>query len=139
MKSNVKLFILISFVLISCNGNTPLHQKTAEELRQELKVKEQTNPSVYLSAEYKLDVTFWTSQDVITGFINNTASIARFKDVVLTITFLTGTDTELKSENYVIYKFCEPNSKTPFEIKTKSPSATKKIGVTVKEAIPVDY
>jgi hypothetical protein len=138
MKTNVKLFALIMLVITSCNGNTPLHQKTAEELRQELKVREQTNPITYLSAEYKLNVTFWTSQDVINGFINNSASIARFKDVVLTITYFTETDTELKSENFVLYKFFEPNSKTPFEIKTKSPNATKKIGVKVKEAIPVN-
>lgn len=138
MKTIVKLIVIITLVLSSCNGNTPLHQKTAEELRQELKVKEQTNPIVYLSAEYKLDVTFWTSQDVIKGFINNSASIARFKDVVLTITYFTETDTELKSENFVLYKFFEPNSKTPFEIKTKSPNATKKIEVKVKEAVPVN-
>jgi hypothetical protein len=138
MKTNVKLFILISFILFSCGGNAPLHQKSPEELRQELKTKEQTDFRNYLSVEYNLTKTFWTEEDVIKGSITNTASIARFKDIVITITFFTATDTELGSKDFVEYKFFEPNSKTAFEIKTKSPSATKKIGVTIKSAVPVD-
>jgi hypothetical protein len=138
MKTNVKIFILVSFLLISCGGNSPLRLKSPEELRKELKNREQTNYKAYLSVEYKLDKTFWTSEDVIKGIIANTASIARFKDVVVTITFFTATDTELGSKDFVVYKFFEANSKTAFEVKTKSPSATKKIGVTVKSAVPVD-
>lgn len=138
MKTNVKLFILISFILFSCGGNSSLHQKSPEELRQELKTREQTNYKDYLSVKYDLTKTFWTEEDVIKGLIANTASIARFKDIVITITFFTATDTELGSQDFVEYKFFEPNSKTAFEIKTKSPSATKKIGVTIRSAVPVD-
>jgi len=138
MKTQVKLFILIPIILISCNSGTPLRQKSPEEIRQELKIKEQTSFLNYLTVEYNLDKTFWTSEDVIKGFVANSASIARFKDVVLTVTFLTATDTELGSKDYVVYKFFEPNSRTDFEIKTKSPAATKKIGVKVKTVVPVD-
>lgn len=139
METSLKLITLLTIFLIACNsGNNPLRQKSPEELRQELKVKEQKSYMDYLTVEYKLDKAFWSGNDIITGTINNSASIARFKDVVLTITFFTGTDTELKSADYVIYKFSEPNSKTPFEIRTNSPNATKKIGVRVNRAIPID-
>jgi ribosomal protein S10 len=61
--------------------------------------------------------------------------LARFKDAVLTITFLPETGTKLKSVDFVVYKFIEPNSKTDFEIRTKMPNATKKYRVQIKTVV----
>ena len=112
--------------------------KTAEELRQELKTKEQSNLYDYLSVEYKLDYKLLAGKDVIKGVIKNKASIAKFKDVVLTITFFTETDTELKTQDVPIYKFVGPNSSTEFELNLTPPPGRKKIRVKIKNATPVD-
>lgn len=125
--------------MFSCGGNNPLRQKSPEELRQELKMTEHQNYNQYLTvqtntANYKL----WTDNYAITGSIKSTSSLARFKDAVLTVTFLTETDTELKSVNFVVYKFIEPNATTDFEIRTKMPSATKKYNIRIKTVIPVE-
>jgi len=138
MKTLFYILMCFPILFLSCNGSGSLQQKTPEQLRQELKIREQSNIQDYLLVEYNLSTTFWTGQDVITGTINNSATVAKFKDVVLTVIFFTETDTELGTKDYVIYKFFDPNSKTDFEIETDSPSATKKIGVRVKSAVPID-
>lgn len=138
MKVLSNLLICVSIILFSCGGNT-VRQKSPEELRQELKMTEHQNFNQYLTVETKsADYKLWTNNYSITGSINSTASLARFKDAVLTVTFLSSTDTELKSVDFVIYKFLEPNSKTDFEIKTKIPSATKKYNVQIKIVVPID-
>lgn len=122
--------------LISCLGGPT--KKSPEQLIQELKLMEQINFNEYLTIEYTLDVTLFSGQDIIKGHIKNSASIAKFKDIVLTVTFFSETDTQLDSKDYVVYKFLEPNSQVDFEIRTKSPKATSKIGVKVKEVTLVD-
>ena len=92
-------------------------EKTPEELRQELYGKEKRNPDEYLSVEYSLKYKVWSSKDEIKGRIYNSATIATFKDVVLKVTFSTGTNTSLGSEDYVVYKYVYPGRSTPFEIK----------------------
>jgi cytoskeletal protein RodZ len=119
------------------NSNTysePPREKTPEELRQELYAKEQKKPKEYLSVSYTLDRTIFSGKDVINGTIFNSATMATFKDVVLKVTYSTGTGTELSTDEFVVYKYVYPNSSTSFQIKTVSPSSTKKIGVKVSSA-----
>jgi hypothetical protein len=124
MKPYLKLFILVPFILFSCSGRSHVRQKSPEELRFELKLSEQANPTKYLTVKYSMDFKILAGQDVINGTIFNSASIAKFKDVVLTVTNITATDTELKSDDFAVYKFVEPNTKTDFEIRTTSPAGT---------------
>ena len=112
----------------------PPKQKTEEELRQELYNKEKKKPKDYLSVTYKLKYKVLSGQDQITGTIYNSASMATFKDIVLTVTYSTNTGTELSTEDYVVYEYVYPGSSTSFNIKTYSPSGTKQIGVKVKSA-----
>ena len=134
--------LILLVVLFSCgrNNNAPIRQKSPEELRQDLRTTEHQNFNQYLtvhssnSADYKV----WTDKYQIKGYIQNTASIARFKDAVLTVSFLTETDTELGSSDNPLYKFIEPNSKTEFVITTRMPSATKKFNVRIKAIVPID-
>lgn len=108
--------------------------KTESELRQDLSTKEGRNPKNYLSVDYDLTYKVLSGQDKITGTIYNTATMATFKDVVITVSYSTETSTNLGKENYVIYDYVYPGSTVPFTIKTYSPQGTKKIGVTIKSA-----
>jgi hypothetical protein len=108
--------------------------KTESELRQDLSSKEGRNPKNYLSVDYDLSYKVLSGEDKITGTIYNTATMATFKDVVLTVSYSTQTNTSLGKENYVIYDYVYPGSSVPFTIKTYSPQGTKKIGVTIKSA-----
>jgi hypothetical protein len=116
------------------NNTSRQSVKTESELRQDLSTKEGRNPKNYLSVEYDLTYKVLSGQDKITGTIYNTATMATFKDVVLTVSYSTETNTSLGKENYVIYDYVYPGSSIPFTIKTYSPQGTKKIGVTIKSA-----
>jgi hypothetical protein len=112
----------------------PTREKSPEELRQDLKRKEIRSPKDYLTVTYSLDYKVLSGKDVINGKIYNSATIATFKDVHLIVTYLTGTDSEIGSEEYVVYKYVYSGGSTAFQIKTNSPSSTKKIAVNISSA-----
>jgi hypothetical protein len=139
MKILLKGFVLFACIFSSCGGNNSIIRKSPEELKRELKTEEHLNYGKYLIVQTnRADYKFWTDNYSIKGYINSSASLARFKDIVLKVTFKTETDTELNSIDFTLYKFIEPNSKTDFEIRTKIPSACRKYNVQIKTVVPVD-
>ena len=116
------------------NSNSSHRVKTESDLRNELESKEKRNPKTYLSVDYDLNYRLFSGKDEIKGTIYNSATMATFKDVILTVTYSSNTGTKLYSENFVVYDFIYPGSSTDFNIKTYSPEGTKQIGVKIKFA-----
>ena len=112
----------------------PLREKSPEELRKELFEKEKRKPIDYLTVSYRLKYKIFSGKDEISGSIVNAATIATFKDIILSVTYLSETNTELSRQKYTVYEYVYPNSSTKFLIKTSSPKGTKKIGVKVSSA-----
>jgi hypothetical protein len=110
-------------------------EKTLEELRQDLYSLEKQNPKSYLSVSFSLDYKVLSGEDVIKGYIYNSATIATFKDVVLLVTYKTGTGTVLSTEEFTVYQYVLPGNSTNYKIKTYSPRNTKQINVEVKGAV----
>jgi hypothetical protein len=152
-------FLLITattLVFTSCNSGGSSSQqerpKTPEELRMELKIQEQSSPVEYLSATATMspkrvqtraaglfrDAEYGTDGYNIEGIIKNSATIARFKDVVLTVTFMSHTETVIEQKDYVFYEFYEPNSTESFSLHLYPPDATNKFNVSIKNATGVD-
>jgi hypothetical protein len=143
-------------ILVSCNssGSSPVfeREKTPEELRMELKAQEQSNPTQYLSVDAKMkdsiiqtraegffhNAEYGKDGSVIKGLIKNSASVAKFKDVVLTVSYYSATETEIKSEDHIFYEFYEPNAAKPFSLHVHAPEAMKSFGVRVKNATPTN-
>lgn len=149
------LIVATTFAFTNCNSGGFSQQerlKTAEELRMELELQEQISPNEYLSATATMspnrvktreaglfrDAEYGTDGYNIEGTIKNTATIARFKDVVLTVTFMSQTKTVIEEKDYVFYEFCEPNSTKAFSLHLYPPDATDRFNVTVKNATAVD-
>lgn len=109
-------------------------EKTIGEIQDELYSKEIKNPLDYLSVDYSLTYKILTGEDKITGKIYNSATLASFKDVVLTVTYSTATGTQLGSKDYIVYDYVDAGGSTPFTIKTYSPEGTRSIGVQIKSA-----
>ncbi|TRZ66044.1 hypothetical protein D4R20_01145 [bacterium] len=144
---NKLVFLIITgvaIVIVSCNsgcssGNSD-RPKTTEELKMEIKIKEQSTPTKYLTVTgrkmyYNSDADRW----VVEGMINNSATVAKFKDIVLLIQLFSQTGTVIGQEEYIIYKFSEPNSSIPFSIKFfNHPDDTKNYFVLVKNATAVN-
>jgi hypothetical protein len=116
------------------NYEEPVREKTPEELRAELKIKEKSNPLDYLSISYSLDFNIFSGNDIINGSISNNATLATFKDAVIDVFFKTETNSTIKKEEYTIYKYFKPNQSTSFKLKVKSPSGTKRIITKIKSA-----
>lgn len=118
----------------------------------ELKLQEQSSPADFLSASATLspnrveireagvfrDAEYGTDGYNLEGTVTNSATLARFKDVVLTVTFLSGTETVLEEQDYVLYEFVEPNATAAFSLHVYPPDATEKFNVSVKGATAAD-
>lgn len=149
------LFFLVLFIT-SCSDSVSTEQerpKTPEELKMELKNQELNDPTTYLSAENVTmtenkvktreaglfrDAEYKTDGYFIEGNIKNTATIAKYKDVILTVTLFSQTETVIEEKDYVVYEFYAPNSVSSFSFKINPPSATNKFNVAVKGAKPAN-
>ncbi len=139
---------IIILVFTSCNSSKSEERKTPEQLRIDLQQQEQQNPFEYLKVNATMspnrvlirEAGFFRDEEYgvdgynIEGTIQNTASLARFKDVVLTVTFLSKTETILEQTDHIFYEFYEPMSNNPFSIHLYPPNATNQFTVTVKNA-----
>jgi hypothetical protein len=144
-----KTFIIFfSTLIISCdNSSSSIVPKSPEELKMELKIQEQNNPLLYLSSDnatmkrnlVKEEGLFRDAEYdgyLIEGTIKNSASVARFKDVVLTVQFYSQTGTVIEEKDFVLYEFYEPNATRNFTLKLYPPEAMDKFGVEIKGATP---
>jgi hypothetical protein len=110
----------------------PIEQpKTAAELRAELLAQEQSAPATYLAASGTSHRNF-IGQLVLEGYIANGATLANFKDPVLSVTWYSKTQTELGTKEYPIYELVRAKDATHFKLKTDAPNyvATVALGIT---------
>jgi len=147
MKNGIRALLL--FLLLtnfSCNfGNSSDRLKNPEELKLELKLSEQSSPMQYLS----LDSVHMKRNKIkeaglfsnakydgykITGIVINSASIARYKDLVITVEIYSKTNTKISSEDYVFYEYYEPNSGKDFWIKLNPSDAMDSFQTNVTRA-----
>jgi hypothetical protein len=155
MKKIIFLFaiavIYVSFS--SCNNShaSGLGQpsvKSTQELRQELAAREELNPTAMLVGSGTMrqntvmvqkqfffrSAVYQNDGEIINGFIRSKASVARFKDAQVRVTFYSETQTELNSVDTTLYKYFNPNSTIPFEMKVYPPAETKIFTIQVINA-----
>lgn len=92
-------------------GLAPLDYLSYEDVTLDLQQIKTRNAGLFRDAEYKAD------GGIIEGTFLNSATIAKFKDVEVKISFYSQTETLIDEVNYVIYKYSEPNSRTHFSFK----------------------
>lgn len=138
------IIAVIVLILLSCGPATI--KKTPEELRAELLIQEESTPTSYVTVGDSTSIIPNKIKDaglfseaqydgwLVSGVIKNTATIARFKDVVLTVTLYSQTQTIIDRQNFIIYEYFEPNSIKPFSLKINAPQATNTYHVTVNSA-----
>lgn len=126
---NINFPILILLLaLYSCAGRGTSYEATRKDLGE----LEKQSPKEFLTVEFKT----WENligELVIEGEIKSSASLTKFKDAVLIVKFFTKTQTQLGSENYVIYEFVDPGKSVPFKIKLISPKGTDSISIEISD------
>ncbi len=114
-----------------------VREKTPEELRLELVQKERENPSEYIEGKLTMRENL-LGETVFEGTINNTASVARFKDIRIRFNFLSKTNTILASRDFVVYELLNPNQSVRIKkIKTYAPNNTENFSYSIVNATPV--
>ena len=111
--------------------------KTAAELRAELLQREQAAPETYVQVEGK----HWRNlidELVLEGDITNQATLARYKDPVLSVTWYSKTGTELETQHYQIYELVRPQGSAHFKLKTNAPSYVATVALGIASATPID-
>lgn len=148
MKTLTITLATLTVLLTSCGSETS-RPKTPEELRAELKQQELFNPTSYLDdkdvtlqpqrkkvrdAGLFRDAEYVDDGALIEGYIVNKATLAKFKDVVVKVTFYSQTETLIDEKSYVFYEYYEPNSTKHFSLKVDPPKAYKTFGFQVTDA-----
>jgi hypothetical protein len=111
--------------------------KTAAELRAELLQREQSAPQEYLQVQGTHHRNF-INQLVLEGDITNQATLARFKDPVLSVTWYSQTQTELGTQQYPIYELVRPQGSTHYKLKTAAPNEVATVSIGIAGATPID-
>jgi hypothetical protein len=123
--------------------------KTADELREELRQQELANPRSYLyhqSVSIRSNIVLVRKGNLfrrdeygedgkfIEGYILNKASLAKFKDVSVTVSYYSATETLIQEKQFTIYQYFEPNSRNSFSIKIYPPSDYSSYRFSIKGA-----
>ena len=100
-----------------------------------LKEKEEANPTSFLRATgtYRKNLI---NQWVIEGTITNSATLATYKDVVISITYFSKTQTQIGTEEKTLFEYYKPNSEQNFKIKTSGYEGTATISIDIVSASP---
>jgi hypothetical protein len=112
-------------------------RKMAKRLRTELLATEQRDPSTYLEVVGTYSRNF-SRQLVLEGDIESKASIATFKDPVLSVTWYSKTQTEIGTQQYSVYELLRPQSSAHFKLETAAPGEVASVIMGVYEATPVE-
>lgn len=111
--------------------------KSAAELRAELLVQEQRAPEEYLGVDGTYRRNF-ISQLVLEGDIVSKASLATYKDPVLSVTWYSKTQTEIGTQQYPVYEVLSPHGTTHFKLKTSAPGEVASVAMNISSATPVE-
>jgi hypothetical protein len=111
--------------------------QTAAELRAELLTQEQRAPEEYLGVGGTYHRNF-ISQLVLEGDIVSKASLATYKDPVLSVTWYSKTQTEIGTQQYPVYELLRPHGSTHFKLKTSAPGEVASVAMSVSGATPVE-
>ncbi|WP_254412100.1 hypothetical protein [Dyadobacter diqingensis] len=95
---------------------------------------EYDNPSKFLNSDGKYWRTILGGKYRIQGRINNTATIAVYKDAVLNIKFYSRTKTRIGETQVTLYDVFHPKQIVNFDIKVDAPKAATEVGWEVLNA-----
>ena len=120
-------------------------ENTPEKLREKLLEKEQNSPLNYLSGSGTLEENITQQPDLFhhtktdgywfKGYIINRATMAKYKDAVITLRFYTKTMTLINSQEVTISEYFSPRSTVNFTQKIYPPQGFEQWNMSIKNAI----
>jgi len=138
MKKN---FLLSAFVLIfifSCNDQNTTSKSNDSYKKSKLTIQqiEQQNPLRFLEVVGK-DKHNLIGQTVVKGEIANKATVVIYKDISVSIKFISKTGVVLEEDEEVIYEEVKPGSSINFKSKFFAPKGTEDVKMKITKASAV--
>ena len=137
------LIIVVPFMVYKMQQDVPdaplpastqlIPGKQDMQLKTSLEQKEASNPLEYLSVHGKMHKNL-IGRKIIKGSISNMASIASYKNMEMAITFLSGTQTELQTQQFFVNDFVTPNNAISFRNVFNAPAETEGFRIKVLSA-----
>lgn len=97
-------------------GDVSNSSDNEETIKEDLITIEKRNPKRYLSVESRARKNL-IDQNVIIGTITNSATLAKYKDVVLKVIYLSQTGSELGTERFTVYEYVPSGGSIDFKVK----------------------
>jgi hypothetical protein len=132
MKKIIPGLMIAAVFFAACNSN----EKNAgakdkyEQTKESLEQTEKKNPKRFLTVDGH-DKRNLLGQTVIKGTISNKATVARYKDVDVELTFFSKTGALLEKDHEVIYETIAPGSSTNFKTKYFAPKGTDSVAMKI--------
>jgi hypothetical protein len=137
MKKIIPALILASFVFASCGGDEKAAEGKSkdkyEQTKETLEQTEKKNPKRFLTVE-GTDRKNLIRQTVIKGIVTNKATVAKFKDVDVEISFYSKTGALLLKDHEVIYETIAPGNSVDFKTKILAPTGTDSVALKIYAA-----
>lgn len=133
------IIIIVSFVVYK-NQQSELIEpklKTPEQMRAEYLKNEQHNPAAFISGFYR-NKNALLSQRMLHVDLNNNATLANYRDVILNVTYLNKTGAEIKTEKITVAERLDAGQTVRASLKAFAPSATRDVKIAVAAATAVD-
>ncbi len=137
----IKYFLLSAITLtliVSCNDQNSTSKSKDPYKSSKLTIEqiEQQNPLRFLEIEGK-DKHNLIGQTVVKGEITNKATVVTYKDISVSIKFISKTGVVLEEDEEVIYEEVKPGSNINFKSKFFAPKGTEEVKMKVIKAVSV--
>lgn len=132
------LLIPLAFSFISCDsGYADNSRLSYEEAKYTIEQEEKMYPASFLHVDGTSRKNF-IGEWVLEGKISNTATVAKYKDVILNVSYYSKTETHLGTEKQILYDFFNPGTKVKFKIKSFGYKGAKSIKVDIVDATAIN-
>jgi hypothetical protein len=138
MKKNFLLSAFVLIFIISCNDQNTSSKSKDPYKNSKLTIEqiEQQNPLRFLEVVGK-DRHNLIGQTVVKGEINNKATVVTYKDISVSIKFISKTGVVLEDDEEVIYEEVKPGSNINFKSKFFAPKGTEEVKMKIIKAVSV--
>jgi hypothetical protein len=136
--------IVIIFIVIGCGlallysmNNDSGNRSTGNTYQEKVMTVEEierASPTDFLIASGTFKENFWGNKFKVTVVVTNKATVAKYKDAVIKITYYSKTETVLGSKEYTIYEKFPPTSTKTVELKIEKYKDVSSLGWKVIQA-----
>ncbi|HKO82456.1 MAG TPA: DUF4339 domain-containing protein [Chitinophagaceae bacterium] len=107
--------------------------KTPAQLKEERRKKEIASPAAYIKTKINWRKNL-VGETVLEGTLTNMATWANFKDPVVSVTWLSKTNTALATSRYPVYEYLGAKKTISYKLKVKAPAKYNSVKASVESA-----